>query len=252
MVTTPVLDATRSLIDEDAFGVVITVITGPDAGAKAVLDSTGEVVAGSLPERLAASTRTDALALMPRETSTTLAYGEDELFYEVVAPRPRLLVFGAVHIAQELVQHANLLGFHTVVADPRPAFLTKDRFPEADELRVGWPGDVVDGSSFDARTFVVVLTHDRRFEDPLWPILLPADTRYIGAMGSAKTTAARRERLLAAGFTTDQVDRIHGPIGLDIGSRTAGEVAIAILAETITARYMHDQELELEGQPVRI
>jgi xanthine dehydrogenase accessory factor len=252
VVTSPVLDATQILIDEDAFGMVITVIAGPDAGSKAVLDGGGETIAGSVPDRMASAARADAMTLMSRESSTTLAYGEDELFFEVIAPRPRLFVFGAVHIAQELVQHANLLGFHTVVADPRPAFVTKERFPEADELRVGWPGDVVDATAFDARTFVVVLTHDRRFEDPLWPILLPTDVRYIGAMGSAKTSAARRQRLLDSDFTTDQVDRIHGPIGLDIGSRAAGEVAIAILGEMISTRYLHDRELELEGLPVRL
>ena len=231
---------------------VITVIAGPEAGSKAVLDRSGDVIAGTLPERLAAPARVDALALMPRETSTTLAYGEDELFFEVIAPRPRLFVFGAVHIAQELVQHAGLLGFHTVVADPRPAFVTSERFPGADQLRVGWPDAVVDATAFDARTFVVVLTHDRRFEDPLWPLLLPTDARYIGAMGSSKTSAARRRRLLDSGFTEEQVDRIHGPIGLDIGSRAAGEVAIAILGEMISARYLRDRELELEGRPVRL
>ena len=252
MVTFPVLEATRNLIDEDAFGVVITVIAGDETNSKAVLNHAGGVIAGSLPDRLAVSAQADALALMPRERSTTLAYGDDELFFEVIAPRPQLFVFGAVHIAQELVQHAGLLGFHTVVADPRPAFVTKERFPSADELRVGWPGDVVDESVFDARTFVVVLTHDRRFEDPLWPLLLPTEVRYIGAMGSAKTSAARRQRLLDSGFSVEQVDRIHGPIGLDIGSRAAGEVAIAILGEMISARYLHDLELELEGRPVRL
>ncbi len=250
--TPPAIDATRQLIDEDALGVVVTVISGEGAGSKAVLDHTGDVLTGSLPVRTLEMARADALALMAREKSATLGYEESELFFEVIAPRPRLFVFGAVHIAQELVQHASLLGFHIVVADPRPAFVTRDRFPEVEDLRVGWPGDVVDASSFDARTFVVVLTHDRRFEDPLWPILLPTDVRYIGAMGSGKTTAARRERLIATGFTPEQVDRIHGPIGLDIGSRSAGETAIAILGEMITVRYLHDREAELSGQPLRV
>ena len=249
--TSPVLEATQNLVEQDAYGMVITVIAGPEAGSKAVLDYSGELIAGSLHERVAEFARGDALALMSRDTSSTLAYGDDELFFEVIAPRPRLFVFGAVHIAQELVQHAGLLGFHTVVADPRPAFVTEERFPDADELRVGWPGDVVDADEFDARTFVVVLTHDRRFEDPLWPLLLPTEARYIGAMGSAKTSAARRQRLLDSGFTAEQVDRIHGPIGLDIGSRAAGEVAIAILGEMISARYLHDRELNLQGRSVR-
>ncbi|HEU4917982.1 MAG TPA: XdhC family protein [Acidimicrobiia bacterium] len=250
--TSPVLDATKNLIEKDAFGVVITVIAGPGAGAKAVLDSEAVVVAGSIPDRLEAPVRSDASQLMAREASNTLAYTGGEVFFEVIAPRPRLFVFGAVHIAQELVQHAGLLGFHTVVADPRPAFVTEERFPGTDERRVGWPGDVVTGQDLDSRTFVVVLTHDRRFEDPLWPLVLPTDVRYIGAMGSSKTSAARRQRLLEAGFTEDRVDRIHGPIGLDIGSRAAGEVAIAILGEMIAVRYLHDQEPVLQGRPVRL
>jgi xanthine dehydrogenase accessory factor len=252
VVTSPVLEATRNLIEKDDFGVVVTVIAGPDAGAKAVLDSEGTLVAGSLPERVDGAARADAVELMAREMSTTLAYGEDELFFEVIAPRPRLFVFGAVHIAQELIQHAGLLGFHTVVADPRPAFVTDERFPGADERRIGWPDDVVGRDELDSRTFVVVLTHDRRFEDPLWPLVLPTDVRYIGAMGSSKTSAARRKRLLEAGFSEDQVDRIHGPVGLDIGSRAAGEVAIAILGEMISVRYRHDQEPVLQGSPVRL
>ncbi len=250
--TESVLEATRQLMDQETFGVVVTVISGKDAGSKAVIDHQGRLLAGGLPAWLLDPVRTDGRALMDRERSATLGYDDSELFFEVIAPRPRLFVFGAVHIAQELVDHASLLGFHTVVADPRPAFLTQDRFPVADELRVGWPGDVVDASSFDARTFVVVLTHDRKFEDPLWPILLPNEARYIGAMGSAKTTARRRERLLEAGFTPEQVDRIHGPIGLDIGSRTAGETAIAILGEMISVRYLHDRGPELTGRPLRV
>jgi xanthine dehydrogenase accessory factor len=252
VVTPTVLEATRRLIDQDALGVVVTVISGSGSGAKAVLDDGGRLVAGELPARLLEMVGSDALALMAREQSVTLGYDGSEVFFEVIAPRPRLFVFGAVHIAQELVEHASLLGFHTIVADPRPAFVTQDRFPGVDELRVGWPDDVVDPDSFDARTFVVVLTHDRRFEDPLWPILLPTKVRYIGAMGSAKTTAARRERLLTAGFTPEQVDRIHGPIGLDIGSRSAGEVAIAILGEMISVRYLHDRDAELTGLRVRV
>ncbi len=248
----PVLDATARLVDEDLRGAVVTVITGPETGAKAVLDGKGAVIAGDLPQSIADSAPTDAVALMDRELSLTLDYGGCEAFFEVLAPRPRLFVFGAVHIAQELVRHASLLGFSIVVADPRPAFVTTERFPEADELRVGWPGEVCDAESFDERTFIVVLTHDRRFEDPLWPIVLPSPTRYLGAMGSSKTTAKRRERLLAGGFTEEQVDRIHGPIGLDIGSRTAGETAIAILAEMISVRYLTDRPPSLIGKPTRL
>jgi xanthine dehydrogenase accessory factor len=251
VVTDPLIDAVEDLVSKDEFGVVVTVIDGDDFGTKAVLDADCRLVAGLLPTALGDQVREDAPKLMARERSAAVGYESSEVFYEIVAPRPRLFIFGAVHIAQELIQHASLLGFYTIVSDPRPAFLTSERFPDADELRVGWPGDVVDESSFDNRTFVVVLTHDRRFEDPLWPLVLPTPVRYIGAMGSAKTTASRKERLLAHGFSADDVDRIHGPIGLDIGSRQAGETAIAILGEMISARYMHDEKPELVGKLLR-
>jgi xanthine dehydrogenase accessory factor len=252
VVSDPVLDATAKLVDEDLRATVLTVISGAGAGSKAVVDGSGAILAGEIPQAVADSARGDAVALMDREQSITLDYDDCEVFFEVLSPRPRLFVFGAVHIAQELVRHASLLGFSTQVADPRPAFVTAERFAEADELRVGWPGEVCDEESFDERTFVVVLTHDRRFEDPLWPIVLPSPARYIGAMGSSKTTAKRRERLLAGGFNEEQVDRIHGPIGLDIGSRTAGETAVAILAEMISVRYLVDQPPALVGKPTRL
>lgn len=251
MVTDPVLAAIQDLVASDSSGAVVTVIEGPERGAKSVLDREGSVLAGSLPGAMADAITRDATVLIDRERSVTLGYEKSEVFYEVLAPRPHLFVFGAVHIAQELVAHASLLGFRTIVADPRPAFVTADRFPEADELRVGWPDDVCDPEMLGPRTFIVVLTHDRRFEDPLWPIALESPARYIGAMGSAKTTARRRERLLADGFSVEQVDRIHGPIGLKIGSRTAGETAIAILAEMITARYVANEPMVLAGTPLR-
>jgi xanthine dehydrogenase accessory factor len=249
-VTDETLSAITGIVNADRRGASVTVIAGLQAGTAGVVDQSGSVVAGALPTGIEDDVRQDALLLMGREKSQTLGYGESQVFFDVLVPRPTLFVFGAVHIAQELVQHAALLGFHTIVADPRPAFVTEERFPEA-ELRVGWPGDVSSTEEFDDRTFVVVLTHDRRFEDPLWPVLLPSGARYIGAMGSAKTTARRAERLLNEGFDQADIDRIHGPVGLDIGSRTAGETAVAILGEMIASRYLHDETTDLGGVVVR-
>lgn len=251
MVDESIIAATSQIVDGDRRGVVVTVLVGEDAGTGAVLDGSGVLVAGHLPGHLRDPIVDDALRLVDRERSITLGYDGVEVFFEMITPRPRLFIFGAVHIAQELTRHASLLGFSVVVADPRPAFVTAERFPEADELRVGWPGEVCSVDGLDERTFVVVLTHDRRFEDPLWPIALQSSARYLGAMGSRKTTSARRERLVAQGFSESQVDRIHGPIGLAIGSRTAGETAIAILAQIIGVRYRVDEPLNLSGTPLR-
>lgn len=248
---TDVLDAIRHLIDTERPGAKLTVLSGADLGMTAVVDRDDGVIAGVVPdvEVMAA----DANVLIDREQSATLRYEDGvELFVDVIAPRPRLLIFGAVHIAQELAVIAARLGYHVTVSDARPAFTTRDRFPEVDRLLVGWPGDLADELQFDRRTFVVVLSHDARFEDPLWPMVHGTPVRYIGAMGSRRTAAARRQRLAAAGWTDAELDRIHGPVGIDIGAETPGEVAISILAEMTAVRYGAAVEPDLVGVPQRL
>ena len=250
-VVNAVLDALRDLVDAERLGAKLTVVAGPGLGASAVLDREHGMVAGDTAATgLAAE---DAVVLMDREQSATLRYDDDtEIFVDVVAPRPRLLIFGAVHIAQELAAIAGRLGYHVTVSDARPAFTTSDRFPDVDELLVGWPGDLADSLVFDRRTFVVVLSHDARFEDPLWPMVAGTSVRYIGAMGSRKTAAARRDRLAKAGWTEEQLDRIHGPVGFDIGAESPGEVAVAILAEMTAVRYGATEKPSLVGVPQRL
>jgi len=246
-----VLDAVRQLVVSERSGAKLTVIAGADFGATAVLDRESGIVAGEVPS--IEEVVEDARVLVDREQSATLRYQDgSEVFVDVIAPRPRLVIFGAVHIAQELAVIAARLGYHVTVSDARPAFTTRERFPDVDELLVGWPGDLAANLTFDRRTFVVVLSHDARFEDPLWPMVHRTPVRYIGAMGSRKTAAARRRRLTAAGWTDDELDRIHGPVGLEIGASTPGEVAVAILAEMTAARYGANVEPDLVGTPQRL
>lgn len=251
MVNEEVLAALRSLVEAERFGSFVTVVKGDPIGLKAVLDADGSIVAGSLPDAIIESVVADAGALMEREQSRAVEYETHDVFIETLAPPPELVIFGAVHIAQELSRHAQLLGFRVVVSDVRPAFTTEARFPGA-RVMPGWPEVIVDGLEVDQRTFIVLLSHDARFEGPVLEWALAGDARYIGAMGSRRTHATRVEKLLAQGFTEAQVARIHGPVGLDIGAETSGETAISILAEMIHVRYGSGTGLSLRGRQGRI
>jgi xanthine dehydrogenase accessory factor len=159
------------------------------------------------------------------------------VFLESYPRRPTLLIFGGVHIAISMVPLARGLGFRTIVADGRAAFLTRERFPDADELILAWPEEACDKVGLDDSTYVCILTHDPKFDEPAMDRALRSLARYIGAIGSKKTAVARRERLEREGFSPEQIARVHGPIGLDLGGRAPAEIAMAILAEITAVRY---------------
>jgi xanthine dehydrogenase accessory factor len=158
--------------------------------------------------------------------------GPEPYFIEAVAPPRRLVVIGAVHIAQALAPLAKIAGFHVVVVDPRQAFANDERFPDV-EVIVEWPEAALDALALDDQTAVVTLTHDPKLDDPALKAALTSPVFYVGALGSKKTQAKRAERLAALGLDKAAVEKIHGPVGLDIGAQSPGEIAVAILAEII-------------------
>lgn len=162
---------------------------------------------------------------------------EASVFLEVFERPPRLVVFGGVHVAAALVPMAKALGYYTIVADGRPAFATRERFPDADELILGWPEEAFAQAGLDNATAVAVLTHDPKFDEPALLLALRSPAMYVGAIGSTKTQATRRQHLRAAGITDAQLARLHGPIGLELGGRTPAETALAIIAEMTAVRY---------------
>ncbi|HSM15598.1 MAG TPA: XdhC family protein [Gemmatimonadales bacterium] len=168
---------------------------------------------------------------------TTEAGSSVTVFFEVFPGAAKLVIFGGVHIARALVPMARLLGYRTIVADGRQPFLTRERFPDADELILGWPAEAFEQAGLDAATSVCVLTHDPKFDDPALEIALRSPAAYVGAIGSRKTQTARRQRLKSAGLSDTQLDRLHGPIGLDLGGREPAEIALAILAEMTAVRH---------------
>ena len=161
------------------------------------------------------------------------------VFIDVQPPPPRLIIVGAVHIAIPLITYAKVLGFHTIVIDARSAFATPERFEHADRLQIGWPADALPELEVDEGTYVVVLTHDEKIDDPALVYACRSPARYVGALGSRRTHAKRCERLAELGLTEDELARIHAPIGISIGARTPEEIAISIAAELVTARNGH-------------
>jgi xanthine dehydrogenase accessory factor len=161
---------------------------------------------------------------------------EGDVFVLPLLPRPHMYVFGALDHAAAVARVGTLLGYHVTVCDARAKFVTRDRFPEADELVVGWPHEFLGSAPVDGRTAICVLTHDHKFDVPLLRVALESEAGYIGALGAKRTNAERAKRLQEAGVTEAQLERIHAPIGLDIGAKTPEEVAIAVAAEIVALR----------------
>jgi xanthine dehydrogenase accessory factor len=158
---------------------------------------------------------------------------DDEVFVAAFAPRPAMYVFGAVDHAAAVAHVGRFLGYRVTVCDARAKFVTPERFPDVDELVVEWPDEFLRNAPVDERTVICVLTHDHKFDIPLLQVALETPAGYIGAMGSRRTNAERAERLREAGAPEEAFERIHAPIGLDIGSRTPEEVAVAVAAEIV-------------------
>jgi xanthine dehydrogenase accessory factor len=165
---------------------------------------------------------------------------EHRVYIEPFAPEPRLFIVGATHTAIPLCGMAAELGFHVTVIDPRTPFATRERFPRAAELVLEWPDQVLAEASLDRESYVVTLTHDLKFDIPTLRTALGSDAGYIGALGSRGTHERRIERLREEGVDAAELERVHTPIGLDIGARSPEEIALAILAEIIAVRNARD------------
>ena len=210
---------------------------GAPPDPKLIVTQDGQL-SGSLGDpQLDAALVTTATEWLRRGLSRTVELGGQNVFIEVFPVRPRLVAVGGVEVARSLVRLAAELGFETVVVDGRPAFATPERFPDVDRLIVGWPDDVAEEIGLGPNDAVAVLSHDVKFDEPAIVEALRRGCRYVGAVGSRKTQADRRTRLLAAGVSKEDLERLHGPIGLDLGGRSPAETALAILAEIVAERY---------------
>ncbi len=242
-------NAVAQAIRQDELCAVVTVLSGDEPGGKLLVrrgrmpDGRGpsHITVGSLGdkdlEQAAAARAVEAMeARRATRISVSVEEREWDLLIDVHVPQETLVIVGAVHIAIPLVTFARELGLHTVVIDARPIFATQDRFDHADELIRSWPEDALQELKLNESTYVVTLTHDEKLDTPALIYALDHPAGYIGALGSKRTHAKRVAMLREAGVSDEQIDRIHAPIGLDLGGRGPEEIALSIIAEIVLVR----------------
>ena len=236
----------REAVDAERPVALATVVEGAGTGGTMLVEPGAEALGTLGDPDLDRVVGRDALAELDAGRSGLRRYGsrgearqaDVTVFVEAFAPPPRMIVFGAVDFTAALVKVAKVLGYRVTVCDAREVFATRRRFPQADEIVVDWPHRWLasHGRELGQRDAVCVLTHDHKFDVPALIAGLSTDVGYLGAMGSRRTHAERSARLRAEGIADDQLARIHGPIGLDLGARTPEETAISICAEIIATR----------------
>jgi xanthine dehydrogenase accessory factor len=228
----------RNLTDETLCAVATIVSGRSNVGAKMLLFSDGRTQGDLGNAGLNAEVTRDARQLMNLEKSENRVYGDAEVFIEVFAPKPKLIIFGGVHTAIPLTRFAQTLGFRVTIVDGRGRFATRERFPTADQIVVAWPDEALAQMKIDSSTYVTILTHDPKFDIPaLKALSTTVPARYIGSMGSRETRQQHFAELRAAGVSEEFLSRVHGPIGLDLGARSPEEMALAIMGEIVAVRY---------------
>jgi xanthine dehydrogenase accessory factor len=212
----------------------VTVLAGQHAGVKLLKADENLYfhAATSLPEKLSAALRTAADC----PESTRFTHSDYDLLVEVYHPQPTLVIIGGSHVAIALNRYAEILGFRVVVIDPRRTFASKERFPDVALLSHEYPDEALSTIELNRQTYVTILSHDPKIDDPALKTVLPLDVAYIGVLSSRRTHAKRVERLTEGGIDPALLNRIHTPIGLNIHARTPEEVALSIMAEIISIR----------------
>lgn len=244
----PVYEFLRKLILAEQAGASVTLLRHPggNIGRKMSISREG-IRLGSLGSELdKLATEAAQHASHPHRVRLS---GEIEMFVDAFRPAPTLVMVGGVHIAIALTSIAKTLGFQTIVVDPRRAFGSESRFPHVDRLIQLWPDKAFDQIPLTPETAVAMLTHDPKIDDPALRLVLESPVFYVGALGSNRTHAKRKERLAAMGFNEADIGRIHGPIGIDIGATTPEEIALSIMAEVVATRRASAQP-EAGGEKV--
>lgn len=232
----PVVAALQAAVAQDRPVALCTALEGRSPASHVLVDE-GRLIGDPGPVGGEAELREAADRRLASGVAGVDRLSGGAVFVQPLVPAPKLVIVGAVDAGSVLARLAKVLGYDVTVIDPRERFCTRDRFPVADRLLVEWPREGLSKVTLGPRDAAVCLTHDSKFDDPTLTALMAGRAGYIGAIGSRHTQAHRRERLAEAGATPADLERIHGPVGLDLGAATPAEMALEILAELVGARY---------------
>ena len=236
----------QKIITNEERAIHVTVIGGADELlGKQILIQEDRIIFGSLGNEI----DSHVLSLSPEISAPQqLAIGDAQLFINVIRPAPTLIIVGGVHIAIALASLAKTIGYHTILIDPRKAWANETRFPNVDKLIQSWVDDAFQQVSINPSTAIAVLTHDPKIDDPAIKLALNSSAFYVGALGSKTTNAKRRERLLSDGVSESQMDKVHAPIGLNIGAQNPEEIALAVMSQIVqTFRKQNQNEGKREA-----
>ena len=238
-----VFRAIRSAINEERPAAFATVVEGNLIGNYVALIHPDTVVGSLGSPALDEAALADLRVTLVDGSARALELEGQRVYIEAQLPPPHLVIVGAVHTAIPLIGYATILGYRTTVIDARGTFATEERFPHVDRMIEAWPDEGLAQVALHPGVAAVVLAHDPKFEDPAMEVLLKSDVGYIGAIGSRATSNERLERLAGMGFSPADLERIHGPVGLNLGGKSPEEIALSIIAEVIAVRNGKDPKL---------
>ncbi len=231
----------KTCLEQGQLAAVATVIAGAGLGNKLMLwpdgRTLGSLGSAALDEQAAEWMQAQIAVQETTWKAFTLAVETVDVFVDVFAPLSRLVVIGAVHIAIPLVTLGKALGYHTIVIDPREAFATRERFPHVDELLTDWPSIALEKLRPDEGTYIAVISHDEKLDNPALAVALKSPARYVGVLGTRKKIPLRFAALRDLGVSDEQLGRLRAPIGMNIGAVLPDEIALSILAEMVSAKH---------------
>jgi len=237
----PIYEVLVDQIRNETFCAMATIVEGNGIGRKLLLfkdgKSSGSLGSTNLDQEVTSQTKDIWNNQQSQRINLEMADEKLDIFVDVFPPREKLIIVGGVHIAIPLVRFAKALGFHTTVLDARSVFGSPERFSETDELIIAWPAEAMEKMDINESTYIVVVSHDEKLDNPALKVALLSKARYIGALGSTRTHAKRVAVLKDMGISEELINRIHAPIGINLGAIGAEEIALSIMAEIIRVRH---------------